>query len=326
MTRYLKTLTVAGFTNLLVLTGCVTNHNPAQGSTPSVAIDVEAGDITNEDNPLYHLRTPYVGAAHATSAIVNALPLPGEDWLVASIQIGADHGDFPVSYSPYTLTIFYEPRKGSVIDGQRDMMAIPTDAFESNSLLLFDLIENLQAVTFFVRFTSSGGNETESDTYNYRWSRTRHGEYSLQIAKTNVQIDTLSDEERNSLPKFHEFDYRNWHIANHNIDDVGVEIFDRLIISTSNTVRDFQIITIGHDFHSDRVYFLPQEVMHSIPYLFPDTPLVIDSFFTWGTMPLSGISFIDGDTRRYFTIIQDQRGLPGDPPYSLAEFEVRDDS
>lgn len=178
MRRLLKALMLAGLLGLIILSGCGTTAEVSQqsGDAPVVVSDANA-ELMSDD--FSHLRTPYVGAAHATQNIVNVLTLPGENWTVLSIQIGADHGDFYAPHSPYTLTIFYEPQQGTVIDGSLSDLKIPTAIFEENSDLLFDLIENLRAVTFSVRFNRTENGEHYADIFDYRWSRSRYGEYSL---------------------------------------------------------------------------------------------------------------------------------------------------
>ena len=91
----------------LAFTGCGAEEviNPAPESIPVTTSD-SAAEPTPDD--FSHLRTPYVGAAHATHAIVNVLPVPSADWALTYIQIGENHGDFSVSLAPYTLTVFYE--------------------------------------------------------------------------------------------------------------------------------------------------------------------------------------------------------------------------
>jgi hypothetical protein len=103
--------------------------------------------------------TPFVGAAHETQRIVNAMPLPRGDMSTRSIQIGADHGGF--GYAAYTLTIHYGLYS--------DAFDVPGAAFERISARLFDLIENLQAVTFSV----GDYKDTDLDNYIYRWSISR---------------------------------------------------------------------------------------------------------------------------------------------------------
>ena len=103
---------------------------------------------------------PYVGAAHETGRIVNAMPLPRDDMTLHSFQIGADHGGF--GYGVYTLTIHYNLNSDN-------LDYAPGAEFGQISSRLFDLIENLQAVTFSV--VSYG--ETDTDNYIYRWSISR---------------------------------------------------------------------------------------------------------------------------------------------------------
>ena len=181
MKKHMKYLMIAS-ASLLVLTACTANETPVQITPPEASAAVDTVLIGAKVDDFSHLRTPYVGAAHATHAVVAALPLPGENWAVASIQIGADHGDFAEGYSPYTLTIFYEPQQGSVIAGTSDNLEIPQDAFISNSGLLFELIENLQAVHFSVRFSNDVNNIVNDDFFDYRWGRSRFGEYSLTVS------------------------------------------------------------------------------------------------------------------------------------------------
>jgi len=111
---------------------------------------------------------PYVGAAHDTHGIVLALDLPSVGWQVRSIQIGADHGGF--GYGEYSLTIFYEPHS----DFNSEIgESISKAFFENTAGRLFDLIGNLQAVTFSVNHERAEG-DVVSD-YDYRFSVTRSG-------------------------------------------------------------------------------------------------------------------------------------------------------
>jgi len=102
----------------------------------------------------------YVGAAHETHRIVSAMPLPQDDMTLRAIQIGADHGGF--GYDEHTLTIHYNLNGDSPEDA-------PGTEFGQISSRLFDLIGNLQAVTFSV----IGSEETDTDNYIYRWSISR---------------------------------------------------------------------------------------------------------------------------------------------------------
>jgi len=111
---------------------------------------------------------PYVGAAHETHAIVLALDLPNANWQVRAIQIGADHGGF--GYGEYNLTVFYEPHsdvQGGITERISEVF------FESTASRLFDLIGNLQAVTFSVCYQINTGNAMND--YDYRVGITRSG-------------------------------------------------------------------------------------------------------------------------------------------------------
>ena len=103
---------------------------------------------------------PFVCEAHATSRIVNAMPLPSEDLTFHSIQIGADHGNF--GYGAYTLTIHYR-------SGDEILTYAPGAEFADIASRLFNLIENLQAITFSL----ITNDENDTDNYIYRWSISR---------------------------------------------------------------------------------------------------------------------------------------------------------
>jgi len=111
---------------------------------------------------------PYVGAAHETQRIVNTMPLPRGDMTVYSIQIGADHGGF--GYGAYTLTVHYNLHSSNLEDA-------PGAEFEQIALRLFELIENLQAVTFSIVSPEDADGEIDEeidmDNYIYRWSISR---------------------------------------------------------------------------------------------------------------------------------------------------------
>jgi len=135
---------------------------------------------------------PHVGAAHETQGIVFALDLPIANWQVRSIQIGADHGGF--GYGEYTLTIFYEPHsnfQGEITE------SIAEAFFENTADRLFDLIGNLQAITFSVNYTRTVGDEIND--YDYRFSITRSGAKqitpvrSVPAEELIIDIDAAAD-------------------------------------------------------------------------------------------------------------------------------------
>jgi len=156
---------IVGLMSILILLGGVSavytlgavsgfsrNRNPDDnGSFNSNGYDTPI-HLNDGAAPISH-----VGAAHETYRIVTAMPLPRDDMTLRSIQIGADHGGF--GYGAYTLTIHYNLH-GSNLE------YAPGAEFEQITSRLFELIENLQAVTFSL----VSREETDTDNYIYRWS------------------------------------------------------------------------------------------------------------------------------------------------------------
>ena len=182
MRKYLKPLILAGVLSIsaLAFTGCGAEEvtTPAQETPPVIASD-SATEPTTDDG-LSRLRTPYVGAAHATHAVVNALPMPSADWAFASIQIGENHGNFSESIAPYTLTVFYETAHDDFMTtSPQQHFPDLTPVLEENAATLFDLIENLQAVTFSFNFPIWIGSEEDERFAEYRWNISRNGEFSV---------------------------------------------------------------------------------------------------------------------------------------------------
>ena len=136
--------------------------------------DNESYSDTAGSTSLPEAGTPYVGAAHETSRIVNMMPLPREGWSVWGIEIGTDHGTG--NYAPYSLIIYYEPVDQHA--ARRMGGHIPESTFEANAAFLFEHIGNLQEVTFSVSMISSPSGAGH-ENYFYHWSLTRNGEQTL---------------------------------------------------------------------------------------------------------------------------------------------------
>ena len=314
MKKTLIFMIILGLISLLALTACGTVQ------------PVDAGHGQAEQvlgDPFADLRIPYVGSAHETREIVSILQLPGENWFVASIQIGQDHGDFSENFSPYTLTIFYEPRSGSVIEEAEEQPSIPTDIFEENAGLLFELIGNLQAITFSMRFTASENGEADSGIFDYRWSRSRSGEYSLQTS-SEIEQDSFVihiDQMKNVNLGFnilYEVNYNNVFegIRGFRFDGEG----DRLIIWANKPMYNLSLIAVDHVVMDEEIHFFATDTVFTVDELNPAnaSAFVIDSYYGMGTLPWSGIVFEDeSGVRRYFTL--QQSGYDG--VFRLHEFE-----
>jgi len=130
------------------------------------------------------------------------------------------------------------------------------------------------------------------------------------------------------------YNFSSIHIQDYNYvrqalgDDVDLDdhFGDTLMIQTNVPLREFAVILFGHDKIEDEdgFIFIPIESFGEIEYFMPDEVFVIKSYLGRGTLPWSGITFLDDeDAQRYYAIIQDQSGLFD--PYRLIPFENRAD-
>jgi hypothetical protein len=135
-----------------------------------------------------------------------------------------------------------------------------------------------------------------------------------------VQIALANEKQLGAFDYIHEFDYM---LVRESVHGFASDILgDTLVIWTDIHVRDFSVISVGHDFIDDELFFIPIEVFGQVDNLPPGMGFVINSYISLGTMPWSGITFVDeNDVKRYFTILQDQSDEF--PPYRLIEFEDR---
>jgi hypothetical protein len=95
---------------------------------------------------LAELHTPYVGNNSAVGAILDVLPTPGGEYKQSFFAIGEDYG---TGYAPNTLTVYYEPSSELCND------LVNSSATDENAKLLFNLIDNLEEVSFAARTTPS---------------------------------------------------------------------------------------------------------------------------------------------------------------------------
>jgi len=231
---------------------------------------------------------PHVGAAHETHEIVFALDLPNADWQVRSIQVGADHGGF--GYGEYTLTIFYEPHGD--FEGEISQR-IPEIFFESTADRLFDLIGNLQAVTFSVN-----SERTASDViigYDYRFSITRSGARqftpiaSLPAEELKIQIDVATEERLSTFANVHYAD----------LDVLGHGEGVNLVVWANMPLPHLAVITLEPEWLEDRDAwgFSPRDNFGYVETLLPGEGYVINNYMGLGTLPNRGIGFFDAEKR-----------------------------
>ncbi|MCL2204337.1 MAG: DUF4825 domain-containing protein [Defluviitaleaceae bacterium] len=233
---------------------------------------------------------PHVGAAHETHNIVFALDLPTDSWQVRSIQIGADHGGF--GYGEYTLTIFYEPHsdfEGEITERISEVF------FESTANRLFELIGNLQAVTFSINHERTAVNATNN--YDYRFSIARSG--ARQITPTEnipaeeliIQIGLATDELLGT--------FANLHHAH--LGEAGVD----LVVWANQPLPHLATLVLVPEWLEGREEwgFSPGDNIGYVEMLLPGEGYVINNYMGLGTLPHMGIGFFDEekrDTRVFF--------------------------
>jgi len=97
---------------------------------------------------------------------------------------------------------------------------------------------------------------------------------------------------------------------------------DSLLITTEVPLRDFAVLLFSNDVLGDDLIFVPMETFGEIDELAPGEGFIIQNYRAHGTMPWSGVTFMDEEgVQRYFALWQTQSGLG--KPYYLVEFENR---
>ena len=106
-------------------------------------------------------------------------------------QYFENNGNFSENFAPYTLIVFYEAAQDDfVTTSPQQHFPYMMPMLEENAETLFDLIENLQAVTFsfsfnFPYWTAIEGEEQQPVIYS--WNRSRCGESSIRTPLTEGQ-------------------------------------------------------------------------------------------------------------------------------------------
>ena len=122
------------------------------------------------------------------------------------------------------------------------------------------------------------------------------------------------------------------HIFNHNeiaaaadwFGDLDENLGDTLMIQTFTPLYDFSVISVRDDMLGDDLIWIPIEFYGTVENFLPGEAFIIQSYLGLGTLPWSGISFLDENGQRwYFLIVQNQ--MDDGDPYLLVEFQNRTD-
>ena len=140
-------------------------------------------------------------------------------------------------------------------------------------------------------------------------------------------ITNMNAEHLNRFDTFYEIDFLGAYADYHNLADddwfFSLEGEWGVVIWAEIPLQNLQVLALSHyDTEYDSVVYAGN-VFYELDILPANTPFFISRFVSaGGVLPLEGISFIDQNgTRRNFAIIEDRRGNPGDPPFSLLEYE-----
>jgi len=91
------------------------------------------------------------------------------------------------------------------------------------------------------------------------------------------------------------------------------EYTDTLMIRTATPLRDFAVINMSNDATDDQIFFIPEQLFGVVENFLPGEAYIITSYVGVGTLPWSGITFLDDNGQRwYFAILQNQAD-EGDP-------------
>jgi len=101
----------------------------------------------------------------------------------------------------------------------------------------------------------------------------------------------------------------------HEIDYLPGSIGDRVMIQTNVPLRDFALITFTVDMDEYELWYIPENTYGMVAEFSPGDAFIINRYMGMGTLPRSGVTFIDQyGERRYFAIQHDHSlGLEPSP-------------
>ncbi|MCL2372752.1 MAG: hypothetical protein FWC78_05050 [Defluviitaleaceae bacterium] len=142
-----------------------------------------------------------------------------------------------------------------------------------------------------------------------------------------IYITSMNTEHLASFSAIHEFDFLGAYASYYELDDddwfFTLDGEWGVVIWADIPLRGLQAIALNNHDTDGSSYVNAGHVFYELDILQPGTLFFINRFVTiGGVLPWEGISFIDpSGARRYFSIVSDRRGDPGDPPFFLFEFE-----
>jgi hypothetical protein len=165
------------------------------------------------------------------------------------------------------------------------------------------------SLMFFVIFTAlfsvaCQGGRTPGNYFDTATNNLQHEALRLNIA-------LASDELLGTFNRIHEVDYRFVHAG---FDAINSTV--NLAIWANVPLRNFALLTFANDIVDENFVFIPIATFGNVSEFLPGEVFVVNSYFGMGTLPWSGVTFIDGNgehgAQRYFAMIQNQAD-EGDP-------------
>lgn len=152
-------------------------------------------------------------------------------------------------------------------------------------------------VMFFACILTSCGNSRQIPA--------EKGLYGPPQLASPVHIALVNETLLNGFGHIHEVDYSDSH--------VGL----RLVIWADMILWELSLMRAGHDFLCDgSLIFIPISTHGCVDVLLPGQGYVINRYVGGGTMPWSGITFLDEDGQRhYFMMQQDLSGFIEPSPF-----------
>jgi hypothetical protein len=139
-----------------------------------------------------------------------------------------------------------------------------------------------------------------------------------EIPELELQIAVADTERLSTFSNLYEFFYPSAH-------GLGEDFITgyNIVIWSNVPLYDFAVITFGNDSLDGEFIFIPIDTFEQVDVLLPGDAFVLNSYYTKGTYPWSGITFNDENgVKRYFAI---NEGWPviGDGELIIWEFENR---
>ena len=92
---------------------------------------------------------------------------------------------------------------------------------------------------------------------------------------------------------------------------------NRLVIWSDSLMRDMAVMMVESDFDGDRWIFTPVSTHGYVDEVLPGQAYVINGYYGGGTLPSSGVTFVDKNgQRRYFVMQEDMSGWLDPSPHS----------